>query len=340
METTNTTDPLDRPATRAALEALYGARLLGARARREAVGLVRPPLMWWTWANRIVLFLGVTLLLAGIVFFFAWNWAAMAPWLKFGLIGAALLACLIGAGCLGLERLTGRVTLLAASVLVGVFLAVHGPVYQTGADAFELFLGWAVLILGWVILARFAALWVVWLALVNTGVFLYWDQVMVQESYYHLPAAPYAILAVVNGLALLAREVGHRRNVVWLQDLWHRYLLLAVVLTWLTIPVVAMIADFDEASIWTGVSAVIWAVTLPAAIWYHRTRTRDLLSLTLLAASACVVALSLLGRGLNEVVQEEVFPLVMGFLILGVVSLAVFWLRREAKAFQEERHGE
>ena len=340
METMDTTDPLDRPATRAALEALYGVRLLGARARREAVGLVRPPRMWWAWADRIVLFLGVTLLLAGIVFFFAWNWAAMAPWLKFSLIGGALLACIIGAGCMGFERITGRVTLLAASVLVGVFLAVHGQVYQTGADAFELFLAWAVLILGWVVLARFAALWVVWLTLVNTGVFLYWDQVMVQDSCYFFPAAPFTILAVVNGLALLAREAGHGRGVDWLQDLWHRYLILAAVLTWLTTPVVVMITDFDEACIWTWVSAVLWAATLPAAVWFHRTRTRDLLSLTLLAASACVVVLSLLGRGLSEVVGEKVFLLIMGFLILGVVSLAVFWLRFESKASQEGRHGE
>ncbi|MBC8290414.1 MAG: DUF2157 domain-containing protein, partial [Planctomycetes bacterium] len=46
----------------------------------------------------------------------------------------------------------------------GVFLAVFGQVYQTGADEWLLFAGWAGLILPWTALSRFEALWILWLA--------------------------------------------------------------------------------------------------------------------------------------------------------------------------------
>ncbi len=35
---------------------------------------------WWRWASRLLLLVGAALVLAGIVFFFAYNWARMAAW--------------------------------------------------------------------------------------------------------------------------------------------------------------------------------------------------------------------------------------------------------------------
>ncbi len=40
-----------------------------------------------------------------------------------------------------------------------ILLAVYGQTYQTGADPYELFFGWAILIIGWVAISRFAPLW-------------------------------------------------------------------------------------------------------------------------------------------------------------------------------------
>ena len=47
--------------------------------------------------------------------------------------------------------------LIAASVLVGVLLAVIGQVYHTGADAYSLFAAWTLLILPWTLASRSAA---------------------------------------------------------------------------------------------------------------------------------------------------------------------------------------
>ena len=56
----------------------------------------------------------------GCIFFFAHNWSRMNAIAKFGLIEFGLWLCVVGALKRGLERLTGKVLLLAASVLVGV----------------------------------------------------------------------------------------------------------------------------------------------------------------------------------------------------------------------------
>lgn len=330
-------DPLDRPATRGAIEALYASGRLSAAARQEAVARVCPPLHWWAWAERLLLYLGAALVLAGVVFFFAWNWADLAPAAKFSLIGGGMAGCLVAAGRLGLDTIVGQILLLAAAVLTGVFLAVHGQVYQTGADAFELFLGWGALILPWVILGRFATLWILWLAVVNTGVFLWWDQVMVQD-YSHFPSVPFLALALLNGAALVAREWGARRAAAWLAGGWHRWLLLTAVLAWLTIPVMRCVIEPERADAWSIAAVPVWMVALAATYVYYRTRTPDLAALTLGVAALATGVLTGLGRLVTEAVDFEPFLLIFAFLVLGVVSLAVIWLRHMSRVISERRH--
>ena len=106
----------------------------------------------------MLLLFGSALVLAGIIFFFAYNWAAMGKFLKFGLIEAGIIVCIVASHLRGRTDLSGKVLLLSGAVLVGVLLAVYGQIYQTGADAYGLFICWAVLIFGWVIISEFAAL--------------------------------------------------------------------------------------------------------------------------------------------------------------------------------------
>ena len=324
-------DPLMKPARRPALEALRAAGLLSAEARQEALRLTRPPERWWTWADRALLFLGTALFLAGVVFFFAWNWAAMGVGLKFGLIGTGLVACLVATGLLGLDRLVGQAFLLAACILVGVFLAVHGQVYQTGADAYQLFLGWAVLILGWTVLSRFAMLWILWLVVLNTAVFLYWDQVMAPDV-YRFQHAPWVVLALVHAAALAGREIGHRAGRPWVGAPWLRWLLLTALLGWLVVPVAAVILEPEDAGAWGWTAAPLWLAAMGVTGWFYRFRAPDLPSLTLWAASGCAVSLTLVGRLLAEVVDDEAHLLLFGLIVIGVVGAAVLGLRRTQAA--------
>ncbi len=63
-------------------------------------------------------------------------------------------------------------------VVVGVLFAVFGQIYQTGANAYDFFLGWTAFISLWVIIANYSPLWLVFVVLINTTFILYTQQVI------------------------------------------------------------------------------------------------------------------------------------------------------------------
>ena len=328
-------DPLERPADAKTIQAFYKAGLLSAEARAVAVSMLRPPIAWWRWVSGTSLFLGAALVVAGIVFFFAYNWAKMGAFLKFGLIEFLLIASVLGVWYLGIERILGKVVLMGAGVLVGALLAVYGQTYQTGADAFELFAAWSVFILGWVIVSRFAAMWLMWLILINVSVILYWEQVLIPNE-----AATFASkcvsLGLINSAALVAREFAVRRGLRWLAGKWFGWVILGAVLTYFSIPTVALIVDEYDRRFACALAAFLLAGGLGTAYWFYRYRSADLFALTLCALSVCVVVLTLIGRVLYEIAPETPAYLLFALVVLGVVSAAAFWLRRVGQAMKEE----
>ena len=148
-------DPLDRPALPIYLYRLARVKHLTPSALDQAlylIGLIPSRTAWRQFIDTLLLILGTTLVLAGIIFFFAYNWAEINHLTKFGLIELGILIMALFTAWYGLQRLIGQVALFATAILVGVLLAVVGQSYQTGADAFELFFTWAILITPWVLI--------------------------------------------------------------------------------------------------------------------------------------------------------------------------------------------
>ncbi len=149
---------------------------------------------WRCFLDRMLLFMGVVLIAAGVIFFFAFNWQEMGRLAKIGPVEVLILGALGLLWRLGLERAAGKASLLAASLLVGALLALIGQIYQTGADSYELFAVWAAAILPWALLWRLPALWILWLALLNLAVSLY-----------------FLTFGLATGLALLAARLAMHR---------------------------------------------------------------------------------------------------------------------------------
>ncbi|MCP4692262.1 MAG: DUF2157 domain-containing protein, partial [Desulfobacterales bacterium] len=222
-------------------------------------------------------------------------------------------------------------------VLVGVLLAVYGQIYQTGADAFELFVGWGVLISVWVIFSEFAALWMVWLVVLNTGAILYWLQVgdpVHSISYEWLCMT----LAALDGGALALRETGMKRGLEWVKGRWSRIVLLTAALAALTPPVIHLIVDFTGAGGAAGLAAAAWAGAAGGGYVCYRFRLPDMPSLSLVVANACIILLTLIGKVLFHGARFEwggLF-LLFGLIILGVMSMAVVLLRKTAAMMANE----
>lgn len=313
------------------LRRLYQDGLLPDKAFAGASTMLRPRSAWLAWTRQMLLLFGSALVLAGVIFFFAYNWAAMGRYLKFVLIEAGIVACIVGSYFRGGKRLSGKVLLLSASVLVGVFLAVYGQTYQTGADAFELFIGWAVLILGWVFISEFAGLWILWLILLNTGVILYWKQV--GDPAYSLPYESLCmVMAFLNGLALTLYEAGIKRGLEWLKGRWLRGLLIAGFLVPLSIPIIHLIVNPEVIRRVIVLASVAWGVGAAAAYVCYRYEIHDMIPLAIVVSDVSLILLIFIGKilFLDRRGEAAGLFLVFSLIVLVVVSGAVYFLRKTA----------
>lgn len=328
------TDPLDLAATPERLHALAEAGVLSPPALQRALRLAvasPEPTAWRRFLSAVPLGFGSLLVLSGVIYFFAYNWADLHRFGKLGLLLAAILAACIAAWRLG-EGLAGQFALLFAAVLVGPLLAVYGQAYQTGADPYELFLGWSLLVLPWVALARFGPLWLLLLLLVNTALSLFWVQILSGKG-----TTLTLVLALVNGAAWAVHEFLAGRGVPWLRDRW----LPRVLATMTVVPLLALgeyvVVLPREADTSSRVALGLLVVTMVAAYLFHRLVRSELFLLTLDAVSLMTLSTTLIGRFLLESLKFEaiLFSFTMALLIIGEVGITVWWLRAEARGPEE-----
>lgn len=142
--------------------------------------------------------LGVGFTTAGIIFFFAYNWADLHKFIKIGLIESLILMTTLIIIFSKISLDVKNILLTGASILVGVLFAVFGQIYQTGANAYDFFLGWTMCIAIWVLISNYAPLWLVFIILINTTLILYSEQVAYEWSDVFV----YTLLFIINTLFL------------------------------------------------------------------------------------------------------------------------------------------
>lgn len=293
-----------------------------AHAALRAVDLIPGPREWRGFLGALTLWMGVVALAAAVIFFFAFNWDDLGRFAKFGLVEAAILTGLAALWRFGLDSAAGKAVLLLLSLLVGALLALAGQVYQTGADTFELFGWWAALILPWVLVGRFAPLWLVWLALLNMTVLTYFQL-------FHSGEALLWALFALNALALAAWEAGHRAGLSWLGDDWPPRL-------------VAMASAAAATALigWTTVNprengfvplpTLFYLAWLAAFYgWYRHVR----LDLFMLAAGLLSLIVTVVVFLAHEG-GDGSFLLLIGLAVIAMSGGGAFWLRRVARELQ------
>lgn len=325
----NNTPSLDQIIVdRTMIEELYTGSNLKPEARQYALDLISPPLNWGLWTSRILLGLGTTLILAGIIFFFAYNWTRIGDFAKLGGIQLAIIACIIAACFLPLQKLPGKLLLLSASILVGVFMAVFGQIYQTGADAWQLFFFWTILTLGWTVISNFPAQWIFSLVIANLAISTWWAQAAnPSRDMINLVDVMFITL---NGSALIAFEICKSKKIEWLDNFWLRPLLTFVVLYFATSPLVARILFSFKANSLT-IAAILGAACLAVSFTIYRYKLRDIKSLSLTVLAICIVIITAIGKLMFEGGNETTATFIMGVITLGVFAAAVTYIRKISK---------
>lgn len=285
---------------------------------------------WHVLLERVAVTAGALLLGAGVIFFFAWNWAEMHRFAKFGtglsaLTGFAALAALAQP-----SSVLYRAALLACCLVTGAVLALIGQIYQTGADAWQLFAIWALLMVPWAGLSGSAACWgLVW-ATGNFAVALFFVQSQWQGLFAGLQGyQALLVLASGNGAVLL------------LFELFHRMLL--------TSPARALqrLAGLGLMSALGGGAAAAWwdsqyvllllvfVLVTAALLVFYLQRRRDLPILAMLLFWLIVVGASGLTRLTVEANETFLLINVVALFVLISSALSAVWLTRLSRESRE-----
>lgn len=255
------------------------------------------------------LVLGLALITSGVIYFGAFNWEALSRFQKFGLMEALVVAAFLGVMSRGIDSTVGQACLTAGSVLVGALLVVYSQVYQSGADAYTLFLGWGALIVPWTLASRSSVQWVLQVGLANVTFLNWWDQV----ADGGFTAFSLLYLALNGGIAYL----WHRQRRPWM---WKAVgtLFLTNALVPITLAACAAPWEWDL----SVVCLLVLGVTL-YGLW--RFQGQVLQTMTLVAASTLTVAGSFTIWVFHEI--DFFGILLMAGAILAEMSVAVKWLK-------------
>jgi len=278
---------------------------------------------WRTFIDHLLLWLGGLALAFAAMFFIAYNWNDIGHFAKFGMVEGIIVLAVVAYCRFWDHSAAGKVSLLAATISLGVLLALYGQTYQTGADPWQLFFNWALLMLPWAIIGRFPAIWIVWVVLMNTSIVLYHQTF--RGIFWFMSGSEtgmFWLMFILNTLLLAAWEflagTWH-----WLSERWAIRLLATgsgVPLTWL---VLHAIFDSSHGSFLPG---VVWAIWLALMYLIYRKTKPDLFMLAGCCLSGITVSVSFLGKHLLKNGSAGGF-LLLALLVIGMGASAAFWLK-------------
>lgn len=342
----------DIPVTARRLNHLANELKLSETAQQRALVLAKlkpDNVAWLRFVDRLLLISGATLVLVGVMAFFAYNWADLHKFAKFALIEAALVTSVVIAYIKGMDNLAGKTALFASAVLTGVLLAVYGQTYQTGADPYGLFFTWAVLISGWAVISRNGGLWLLLLVLLNLSLILYWTQIVYPEDWRNTVASllgPFAGITfsltdfalaqwvfALNTGALVIWEWFSRRGAAWMQGRSFP----RIVAVFALVPIVMATLIFIMASgdhHYRGesfISPVFYIVFTAAVMYYFSVKQLDLFILAVGLLALIVVVTTVLARVMNA--GFEMF-IILSLAIIAQSAAAAQWLRKVKNAWE------
>ena len=315
---------------------------------------IRPgPRQWLGFWQRMLTSWGALFLAAGVICFFAYNWADMHHFAKFALVGSLILAAGLAAVWRGLDSLPGKSALVLAAICVGPLLAAYGQVYQTGADAWELFRAWTLVILPLALVGRQTGLWLLLWLVGSAWGFLYLSSLSLRghDFLWGLPGMPEFLLVQTMLLACWEAAAHLWKNKPgqgWLAAIWLPRIVGCATLFVLTCNLARMIVD----SPWSRHSyinvhyylflpagyafAVLYGVLLLGGWLWYRRRRPDLFLISCGVFSLASLLVCLLIKA-SEPRWEVGLLLIWGIVIAGLTTGCGMVLRRLHHAMEAER---
>ncbi len=271
-----------------------------------------------TFFSHLFTLLGAIFLASGVMFFIAYNWEVLGKFFKFGIVEFAILGSFVLAYFLKEESFGFKSAIVVGSFLIGVLLALFGQVYQTGAQPYELFVTWVLLVLPIALLAKFSAIWLFEIVLINFIIFLYdFNYIM---SYSESRYAKIDTLFIVNFVILIAWSL-LSNHISFLNKKYAIRFIATLATFWGTVAVIQFMIDRHSSAI--GLLAYI--IFMFYMFYRYRVKELDIYILSILLFSLNLSALSLLAR----MKFHDILPiLTIGtFIAVGGGFLSISWLK-------------
>ncbi|SDU14643.1 DUF2157 domain-containing protein [Halopseudomonas salegens] len=277
---------------------------------------------WERLLNQVLLLGGVLLLVSGIIFFFAWNWASLARGYKLAL-ALGVLSTFVASAWFSVNRpLVHQAMLLGACLMTGALLALIGQTYQSGADIWQLFAVWAVLILPWAWYSASRACWLLVWVLLNLALWRYFSHSIVWSLFNRWDPQDAMLWVALINLAVLLLFEGFGLRWFALQSRLMQRLSAMVVLGCLGVG--GMFVWWESRF---AVLAICLALVLLAGMPFYRWIRPDLSLLALQSFTLIAVTTSGLARILEKTDAFFLFN-GLGLFVIGSSALASIWLHR------------
>lgn len=302
-------------------------------SRLDALHASRDTLAWQRWALRALLLLAGLHLAAGVIFFFAYNWDALPAMAKFAILEAGILFACLPLFVNGGRRWLYEGGLVAASLLTGVLFAVIYQVYQTGADAWELFLTWSLLILPWSLASRSTIQWGLWSLVSLTAIGTFIAQRLVMTGLVDDNEAT-ALMATSILVYLAGFEVAHARPASWLHiDVLRRAFLSVGGLVLFT-GAFPMLIDWDQAQL----NFLLFVVSNALLLYVYRRPISDFAAVTVVLVFVSVMLMCFGGRIVLELSEGASGDLAWTFKLLLIGLWSAFVTRVAIGLLRQWRH--
>lgn len=289
---------------------------------------------WRNFIDVTLLWLGGLALSFSVLFFIAYNWDGIDRFAKFAMVEVFIILSVAAYYKCDSGSTTAKVSLLMASIFLGVLLALYGQIYQTGADPWQLFFNWALLMLPWAFIARFSVIWIVWALLINLSIVLYHQTF--RGAFGFVFSSDFEMLwqiFVFNITTLLIWELlKHKQEWPWLSAPWATRLLAVwsgIAITWL------MIHTIIETQTTSGLPVLVWFAWLGSLYFIYRNIKPDLFMLAGCCLSFTVVFIVFVADQLFAGREGAGSYLFLTLLVVGLGAGSAIWLKNINKALQK-----
>ncbi len=291
---------------------------------------------WLQHFRQLLLFGGCLLIAVALIFFIAYNWPLLHYFSKFALVMAAIVFCAtVAIFSQYYARHSGdqvyRVALFGASICTGALLALIGQTYQTGADIWQLFAAWSVLMLPFVLLSHSRASWLLWYLVFNLALWRYLSSSMFFSAFSVVESWPQMlVISVCNMLLLLGFQFLLPKTGVVSVRLLVR---IAAVVLLFPLTLAAMINWWLSGSS-LNILLLFVAVTASLGLLYYRL-IHDTAIVGLVAFAVLAVVTCGLARMLDS---SDIFlqANLLALFVIGGSATITMWLKKQLK---EQQHG-